>query len=145
LMCAQSSVLACAVNHPQAYPVGNQMEDKPPTQSFSLWIPVVFLIVGLFIGLQFNLSIPEPYARYTAVGILAALDAVIGAIRAELNKSYDNRVFVSGFITNIVLAAGLTFLGDRLGVDLSIAALVAFGVRLFNNVAIIRRHFIQPQ
>jgi small basic protein len=70
---------------------------------------------------------------------------VIGAIRAELNKSYDNRVFVSGFITNIVLASGLTFLGDRLGVDLSIAALVAFGVRLFNNVAIIRRHFIQSR
>jgi small basic protein len=118
------------------------VEEKPRTQSFGLWIPVLFLIAGLIIGLQFDLTIPDVYARYTAVAILAALDAVIGAVRAELNKSYDNRIFLSGFVSNIVLAAGLTFLGDRLGVDLSLAAVVAFGVRLFNNVAIIRRHFI---
>lgn len=119
------------------------MSDKTPNQPIGLWIPVVFLMIGLFIGLQFSFSIPEPFARYTAVGILAALDAVIGAIRAELSKSYDNRIFLSGFISNIVLASGLTFLGDRLGVDLSLAAIVAFGVRLFNNVAIIRRYFLQ--
>ncbi len=100
---------------------------------------MLFLVAGLILGLQFNLTIPEAYARYTAVSILAALDAVIGAVRAELHKEYDNRIFVSGFVTNIVLAAGLTFLGDRLGVDLSLAAVVAFGVRLFNNVASIRR------
>jgi len=107
-----------------------------------LWIPVFFLVLGLIIGLQFNLVIPEAYARYTAVAILAALDAVFGAIRAELDGSYSNKIFISGFISNVVLAVGLTFLGDRLGVDLSLAAVVAFGVRLFNNLAIIRRHFI---
>src|SRR5438552_17252583 len=118
------------------------MNDKPRTASLGLWVPVLFLVVGLIIGLQFNLTVPPEYARYTAVSILAALDAVLGAIRAELNKSYDNRVFISGFISNIILAAGLTFLGDRLGVDLSLAAVVAFGVRLFDNIAIIRRHFL---
>jgi small basic protein len=112
------------------------------TGPLGLWVPVLFLLVGLFIGLQLNLTIPEAYARYTAVAILAALDAVFGAIRAELNKSYSNRVFVSGFISNVILATGLTFLGDRLGVDLSLAAVVAFGVRLFDNIAVIRRHFI---
>ncbi|MEO8285929.1 MAG: small basic family protein [Chloroflexota bacterium] len=112
------------------------------TSPLGLWVPVLFLVVGLIIGLQFNLTVPEAYSRYTAVSILAALDAVFGAIRAELNKSYSNRIFISGFISNIVLAAGLTFLGDRLGVDLSLAAVVAFGVRLFDNLAIIRRHFV---
>jgi small basic protein len=107
-----------------------------------LWIPVLFLVVGLIIGLQFDLTIPETLARYTAVAILAALDSVFGAIRAELDGTYSNRIFVAGFVTNVVLAAGLTFLGDRLGVDLSLAAVVAFGVRIFQNAARIRRHFI---
>lgn len=118
------------------------MGQEPRTTSISLWVPVLFLVAGLLLGLQLNLTIPEAYARYTAVSILAALDAVIGAIRAELQKEYSNRIFISGFFTNIVLAAGLTFLGDRLGVDLSLAAVVAFGVRLFNNVASIRRYLL---
>src|SRR6476659_4276600 len=83
--------------------------------TLSLWIPVLFLLVGLLLGLQLNFTVPQEYARYTAVAILAALDSVFGAVRAELHKSYSNRIFLSGFVTNIVLAAGLTFLGDRLG------------------------------
>jgi len=121
--------------------------NEPPTPKttpgpLGLWIPVLFLVLGLIIGLQFNFVIPEAYARYTAVAILAALDAVFGAIRAELDRTYSNKVFISGFISNVILAAGLTFLGDRLGVDLSLAAVVAFGVRMFDNLARIRRHFI---
>jgi small basic protein len=108
-----------------------------------LWVPLLFLLVGLAIGLQLNFTVPQEYARYTAVGILAAFDAVLGAIRAELNKSYSNRIFLSGFASNVLLAAGLTFLGDRLGVDLSLAAVVAFGVRLFTNIALVRRHLLQ--
>ena len=119
-----------------------QCEEVVTVKSLGLWIPVLFLVVGLIVGLQLNFTVPQEYARYTAVGILAALDAVFGAIRAELNKSYDNKLFISGLVSNTLLAAGLTFLGDRLGVDLSLAAVVAFGVRLFNNIAIIRRHFI---
>lgn len=108
----------------------------------ALWLPVLALLVGLLIGLQFSFTVPQEYARYTAVGILAALDAILGAVRAELNSAYDNRVFISGLLTNVTLAIGLTYLGDRLGVDLSLAAVVAFGVRMFDNVAIIRRRFL---
>jgi small basic protein len=120
------------------------MNEKPRGGLVSLWLPVVFLLAGLLIGLQLNFTVPQEFARYTAVGILAALDAIFGAVRAELNKSYSNKIFVSGLLTNVALAAGLTFLSDRIGgVDLSIAAVVAFGVRLFNNLAIIRRHLLQ--
>ena len=36
----------------------------------------------------------------------------------------------------------LAFVGDRLGIDLYLVALFAFGLRIFQNVALIRRHFL---
>lgn len=106
------------------------------------WLALLGLLLGLGIGAVFSLSIPAEYSRYTAMTILAALDSVLGAARAELDGEFDNRIFLSGFFVNIVLAGGLTYLGDRLGVELYIAAIVAFGVRLFNNLAIIRRQLL---
>ena len=106
------------------------------------WLAVVGLLVGLALGMVFSVTIPAQYSRYTAMAILAALDSILGALRAELQGSFDNRIFVSGFFANIVLAGALTFLGDRLGVELHLAAIVAFGVRIFNNLAIIRRQLL---
>jgi small basic protein len=107
-----------------------------------VWFPALGLLLGLLIGSVLSLSVPLPYSRYAAVGILAAMDSVLGALRAELEGTYRNRVFLSGFISNALLAVLLTYLGDRLGVELHLAAIVAFGVRLFNNLAIIRRRFL---
>lgn len=106
------------------------------------WLPLLGLLIGLMLGLAFSLSIPPEYSRYTATGILAAMDSLLGAARAELDGQFDNRIFLSGFFANIFLAGLLTFLGDRLGVDLYVAAIVAFGVRIFNNLAIIRRQML---
>ncbi|MDI7274792.1 MAG: small basic family protein [Anaerolineae bacterium] len=107
-----------------------------------MWFPVLGLLLGLLVGSAFSLSVPIKYSRYAAVGILAALDSVLGAVRAEMEGTYRNKVFVTGFISNALLAVLLTYLGDRLGVELHLAAIVAFGVRLFNNLAIIRRHLL---
>ncbi len=107
------------------------------------WLPVLGLLIGLIVGAALSLTIPAEYARYTAMAILAALDSVLGAIRAELDKEFDNAVFLSGFFINIILAGALTFLGDRLGVELYIAAIVAFGVRMFDNLARIRRQLLK--
>jgi len=104
-----------------------------------MWLPLIGLLVGLVIGSIFSITIPIEYARYTALTILAALDSVLGALRADMEGQYDNLVFVSGFFSNAVLSVLLTFLGDRLGVELYYAAIIAFGVRMFNNLAIIRR------
>ncbi len=90
-----------------------------------------------------SITVPAACSRYTAMAILAALDSVLGAVRARLEGEFDNRIFLSGFFTNIALAGGLTFLGDRLGVELYMAAVVAFGVRLFNNLARIRRQLLE--
>ncbi len=107
-----------------------------------MWLPVLGLLVGIIAGILMSLSIPSDYARYTAIAILAALDSILGAVRSELEGTYDNEIFVTGLVTNMLLAGLLTFLGDRLGVDLYLAAIVAFGPRLFNNLAIIRRYLL---
>jgi small basic protein len=100
------------------------------------------LLAGVVLGLLLQVDVSFELARYSAVAILAALDSILGAVRAELDGNYDNRIFISGFVVNMLVAVLLTFVGDRLGLDLYLVALVAFGLRIFQNVAIIRRHFL---
>lgn len=104
-----------------------------------MWLPLLGLIIGLLLGYFTNVTIPQAYTDYLSIAVLAAFDTLLGGIRAQLENKYDNLVFVTGFFFNIFLAAGLAFLGVKLGVDLYLAAVFAFGVRLFNNIAIIRR------
>ncbi|MDN7241335.1 small basic family protein [Planococcus sp. N028] len=104
-----------------------------------MWLSVLGLILGISLGLLTDMQIPPEYANYLSIAVLASLDTLFGGIRAHLQQVYDDKVFVSGFFFNIVLAAGLAFLGVHLGVDLYLAAIFAFGVRLFQNIAVIRR------
>ncbi|MGM9925286.1 MAG: small basic family protein [Bacillus sp. (in: firmicutes)] len=104
-----------------------------------MWLSVFGLLIGIVLGLLTDLQIPAEYANYLSIAILAALDTLFGGIRAHLQNIYDEIVFVSGFFFNILLAASLAFLGVHLGVDLYLAAIFAFGVRLFQNIAVIRR------
>ena len=117
------------------------VEMSAPVQT-RMWLPLVGLALGIALGLVLNVNVSPDLARYSAVAILAGLDSVLGAIRAELDAHYDNRIFLSGFVTNALVAVALTFVGDRLGIDLYLVALFAFGLRIFQNVALIRRHFL---
>jgi small basic protein len=103
-----------------------------------MWIPLAALVAGVLLGASLPLQIPIFYGRYLSVALLAALDSSFGGLRAVLEGKYDNTVFISGFFLNALLAAGLTYVGDRLGVELYFAALVAFGIRIFNNLGAIR-------
>ena len=105
-------------------------------------LPLAGLLVGVLLGLVLNVTVSFELSRYSAVAILAALDSVLGAVRAELDGVYDNRIFISGFVVNAVVAVILTYVGDRTGLDLYLVALIAFGLRIFNNIALIRRHFV---
>lgn len=105
-------------------------------------VPLAGLVLGVLAGLVLNVNVSFEASRYSAVAILAALDSVLGAVRAELDGVYDNRIFISGFIVNAVVAVLLVFIGDRMSLDLYLVALINFGFRIFNNVALIRRHFI---
>ena len=104
-----------------------------------MWLPILGLIIGLLLGFSTDIQIPVEYSNYLSIAVLAALDTLFGGIRANLQDIYDEKVFVSGFFFNIILAASLAFLGVHLGVDLYLAAVFAFGVRLFQNIAVIRR------
>lgn len=104
-----------------------------------MWLPILGLLIGLFFGFMTDFKIPDEYANYLSIAVLAALDTLFGGIRAHLQDVYNERIFVTGFFFNILLAAGLAFLGVHLGVDLYLAAVFAFGVRLFQNIAVIRR------
>ena len=107
-----------------------------------MFLPLAGLVVGVLLGYFLNVNVGFDLSRYSAVAILAALDSVLGAVRAELDGFYDKRIVLSGFVTNAVIAVILTFIGDRLSLDLYLVALINFGFRIFNNVALIRRHFI---
>ncbi|WP_110953215.1 small basic family protein [Massilibacillus massiliensis] len=106
-------------------------------------LPILGLIVGLIIGSLCPLSIPQEYAKLFSVALLAALDTVFGGLRAAAEEKFDNTVFITGFFTNALMAAGLVYIGDRLGIDLYYVAMLAFGLRIFQNLAIIRRYFLK--
>ncbi len=109
-----------------------------------MWLLVLFcLIVGLFIGLKMPFLMPLVFAKYMSIAVLAALDSVFGGIRGYMEDGFDNVIFLSGFIVNTLLAAGLAYLGDRLGVELYLAAVVVFGVRIFQNLGVIRRYLLK--
>lgn len=108
-----------------------------------MWLPILGLILGLAIGYISPFSVPIEYSKYLSVGILAALDSVLGGIRSAQEDHFDSKVFLSGFFSNMLLAAMLAYIGDRIGVDLYLAAVVAFGVRLFQNLGSIRHHLLK--
>lgn len=106
-------------------------------------IAVVGLFIGIILGFVFDVNIPEGFSSYMSIAILACLDSVFGAIRANLSKNFRADIFVSVFFGNALLAASLTYLGDKLGIPIYIAAVIVFGGRIFENFAIIRRLIIE--
>jgi small basic protein len=104
-------------------------------------IPLLGLIVGVAAGFLLDVSVPLWLQPYLPIAIVAALDALFGGFRALLDGVFDDRVFVVSFVSNVLIAAFIVFLGDQLGVgsQLSTAVIVVLGIRIFTNVASIRR------
>ena len=105
-------------------------------------IAVLGLVLGVVIGLVFQPDVPLVLEPYLPIAVVAVLDAVFGALRAFLDGIFDDKVFVVSFISNVFIAAFIVFLGDKLGVgaQLSTGVIVVLGIRIFANVAAIRRH-----
>lgn len=107
---------------------------------------IISIIIGCVIGAIIGMNIPTipyTYTGYLAIAIVAALDSVFGGITSILNKNFDQKIFLSGFFVNAILAMLLTFLGEKLNVDIYLAAVVVFVGRMFLNLALIRRHIIE--
>ncbi|WP_040339324.1 small basic family protein [Candidatus Blastococcus massiliensis] len=105
-------------------------------------IPILGLVAGVLLGLLFDPTVPLGLQPYLPIAVVAALDAVFGGLRARLDGIFDAKVFVISFVSNVVVAALIVFLGDQLGVgaQLSTAVVVVLGIRIFGNAAAIRRH-----
>ncbi len=108
-------------------------------------IAAIGLLLGVVAGILLQPDIPPVLEPYLPIAVVAALDAVLGGFRAHLDGIFDDKVFVVSFISNVVLAAVIVFLGDKLGVgsQLSTGVTVVLGIRIFSNAAAIRRHVFQ--
>ena len=105
-------------------------------------IAVLGLLLGMVLGIVLEIDVPLGLEPYLPIAVVAALDAVFGGMRAYLDGIFDDKVFVVSFLSNVVIAAGIVYVGDRLGVgaQLSTGVVVVLGIRIFSNVAAIRRH-----
>ena len=103
---------------------------------------MIGLVIGIIAGIYCPFSIPPEYARLLAVAVLAGLDAVLGGIRASMASNYDTDVFISGFFINGLLGAFLCYAGNMIGIDLYMVAIFIFGMRIFQNIGVIRRLYM---
>lgn len=108
-------------------------------------IAVLGLVIGVVLGVILQPVVPLWLQPYLPIAVVAALDAVFGAVRALLDGVFDDRVFVVSFLSNIVIASLLVFLGDQLGVgaQISTGVVVVLAMRIFANAAAIRRHLFK--
>ena len=105
-------------------------------------VMIIACILGAIVGLNAPM-ISYTYSSYLAIAIIAALDSVFGGVASVINKKFDMKIFISGFFGNAILAILLTVLGEKLNIDIYLAAIVVFVGRMFNNLGIIRRYYVE--
>lgn len=107
---------------------------------------MIAIIIGCILGAILGINAPMisyTYSSYLAIAIIAALDSVFGGITSVIKKNFDLKIFITGFFGNAILSILLTILGQKLNVDIYLAAIVVFVGRMFNNLAIIRRYYLE--
>ena len=103
---------------------------------------IVGCVIGALIG-NFAPIISYTYSEYLAIAIVAALDTIFGGVVASIKKNFDMGVFISGFLGNAILSILLTYLGARLNVDIYLAGIFVFVGRIFFNLGVIRRYYLE--
>jgi len=107
----------------------------------TVWLPLVGLVLG-FLIYWLPIKVPSYYASYLSLATLAGLDSIFGGIRAGIEGKFHDDIFISGFVVNTFLAVSLAYLGDQIGVNLYLAAVVVLGGRVFLNLSLIRRYWL---
>ena len=105
-------------------------------------IAILCLVIGGLLGYFINFDVTTVMSVYIAIAILAAFDSILGGIVANINKTYDMAVFISGFFANALLSVAIIYLGTKVGLDIYIGIVVVFVTRIFQNFAIIRRFLL---
>jgi small basic protein len=108
---------------------------------------VVVVVLALILGILLPdlLRIKASNAlltQYMAIACLAGLDSLCGGIRAAMEGKFHNDVFTTGFFANIVIAFFLAWLGDQIGINLFLAAVIVMGGRIYTNLSLIRRFLL---
>lgn len=106
----------------------------------------IAILIGCILGAIVGMNSPMisyTYSSYLAIAIIAALDSVFGGIASVIKKNFDLKIFISGFFGNAILAILLTILGQKLNVDIYLAAIVVFVWRMFMNLGTIRRYYVE--
>lgn len=106
---------------------------------------VIAILIGCILGAILGINAPMisyTYSSYLAIAIIAALDSVFGGITSVIKKNFDLKIFITGFFGNAILSILLTILGQKLNVDIYLAAIVVFVGRMFTNLSIIRRYYV---
>lgn len=107
---------------------------------------VIAILIGCILGAIIGINAPVisyTYSTFLAIAVVAALDSVFGGITSVLKKNFDLTIFITGFFCNSILSIALTYLGQRLNIDIYLAALVVFVGRMFTNLTIIRRYYVE--
>lgn len=104
------------------------------------FLPVFALIVGILLGYITYFPVEGLVGTYLGMGVIAGLDSVFGGWRSALEGKFQNDVFVTGFVSNVLISCLLAFVGDRLGLDVYLAAVLVMCWRMFTNLSMIRRH-----
>jgi small basic protein len=114
-------------------------------RSHKTWLPIVGFLLGFALTFSvFQDGIPFAIAQYQSLALLAGLDSVFGGIRAGAERRFRSDVFLTGFLVNMLLAVLLVAMGELIGVDgLHLAAVVTLGGRIFLNLSVIRRHYLE--
>ncbi|HWW54741.1 MAG TPA: small basic family protein [Acidimicrobiales bacterium] len=102
-------------------------------------IALIGLLIGALLAIALHPSVSQSAGRYLAMVVVAAIDAGFGGVRASLERTFNDRIFIIAFVCNAAVAAGLVWIGDQVGVDLTTAVVVVLGIRIFQNVAALRR------
>lgn len=102
-------------------------------------IPILALILGVVLGFALGGPVEGPIGLYLAIAAVAGLDTIFGGIRSAMEGKFSNEIFVTGFVTNVALSCGAAWLGERMGIDLYLAAVIILGTRIFSNISLMRR------
>jgi len=108
-----------------------------------IFVPFIALLLGALLAFALQVQpLRGVEGQYLAVACLAGLDTILGGIRGGLEDRFDTAIFVSGFLSNIVIAFLLAYLGDKIYLPLYLVVAFVFGNRIFSNLSLIRRSIV---
>lgn len=105
-------------------------------------MPLLAVLIGAIIAVYARVQVDPKVAPYMALACLAGLDTLLGGIRSAAEGQFKKDVFVTGFISNVLFASFLAWLGDQIYINLLFAVALVLGARIFNNLSLIRRHLL---